>query len=138
MLGTVLPAVSLLFSGYSGPKEAPHLLMAHVDGVLSHVPRTHSGCAEGRIAEKAGMGTSGIAARPVPLQRDESLGMRELPLPWAQPCFLLDDSRKGHFQFLDVGVWVGAKAGWIWGKDCAGMLLLLPETNSPAFLGEKY
>lgn len=69
------------------------------------------------MAKNKGMGTSGIAARPVALQRDGCLRMWELPLPWAQLCFWLGDSKKSHFQFLETGVWEVAKPGWIWGRD---------------------
>lgn len=61
------------------------------------VPRGSGGTREG-------MGTGGIAARPVPPPRDRSPRTGELPPPWTWQRFVLSDAKKGHFQ------------PWIWGS----------------------
>jgi len=92
---------------------------------------------EGSGGTREGLGTGGIAARPVPPQRDGSPGMGELPPPWTRQCFVLGDAKKGCSEPW-MGVRVVAEAGrWVQGRDWAGMLLLLPEICFPAFLGKK-
>lgn len=62
----------------------------------------------GSTGMKQGMGT--VALLPGQCR------CRGMGLSWVLLCFLLGDSKKGHFHLLDLGMWVVGKAGWIWGK----------------------
>lgn len=95
-----------------------------------HAPAVLRGCRGAR----EGMGTVGIAARPVPLLRDRSPRDGGAASALHMERFVLGDAKKGHFQ-----PWMGVRVvpdpcGWIQGRDWAGMFLLLPETCFPAFL----
>lgn len=78
----------------------------------------HSGCAEGQYWIEGRNGNQRYCCQATTTAEGwvsenegaaSALGTAVLFLP----C----DSKKGHFQLLDMGMWVVVRAGWIWGKD---------------------
>lgn len=80
--------------------------MARVGGVLSHVPRTHSGCAEGQYCIERRYGNQGHCCQAAATAEGWVSENEGAACPGHSCAFLLCDSKKGHFHLLEMGVWV--------------------------------